>query len=66
MTKGSEMGEVTTITYARPDSKSLRVTVPQGVAKQFQLDEGDQLDWTIKAQDGKLIILVTPVPKKRK
>ena len=60
------MGEVTSITYARPNSKSLRVTVPQGVAKQFNLKEGDQLDWAIEAKDGKLIIVVTPKRKDRR
>jgi bifunctional DNA-binding transcriptional regulator/antitoxin component of YhaV-PrlF toxin-antitoxin module len=57
------MGEVTSITYARPNSQSLRVTVPQGIAKQFNLKEGDQLDWTIEAREGKLVILVTPKRK---
>jgi antitoxin component of MazEF toxin-antitoxin module len=65
MPKGSELGEVTTITFARPDSKSLRVTVPQGIAKQFELTEGDQLDWTIQAKDGKLVMLVTPIKKRK-
>ena len=60
------MGEVTTITYARPDSQSLRVTVPQGIAKQFNLKEGDQLDWTIEARDGKLAIVVTPKKKDKR
>jgi len=58
----SEMGagELSTLTKARPGSDSLRTTVPIGVAKQFKLNEGDQLDWTIEARDGKLIIIVTP------
>jgi antitoxin component of MazEF toxin-antitoxin module len=60
------MGEVTSITYARPNSQSLRVTVPQGIAKQFNLKEGDQLDWTIEAKDGKLVILVTPKRKEKR
>jgi antitoxin component of MazEF toxin-antitoxin module len=63
---GQAMGEVTSITYARPNSQSLRVTVPQGIAKQFNLKEGDQLDWTIEAKDGKLVIMVAPKRKEKR
>lgn len=57
------MGEVTTLTFARPKSQSLRTTVPQGISKQFSLHEGDQLDWTIEPREGKLIVVVTPKRK---
>jgi antitoxin component of MazEF toxin-antitoxin module len=65
-TIGSGLGEVTTITYARPNSQSLRVTVPQGIAKHFNLKEGDRLDWTIEARDSKLVIIITPKRRERR
>ena len=59
------MGELTALTHASPKSESLRTTVPRGICKQFNLKETDQLDWTIEARDGRLIIVVTPKKKAR-
>ena len=37
-----------------------------GIVKQFNLSEGDKLDWEIRAETGKLIIeVVKPVSGKR-
>jgi len=58
------MGETTTLTKASTKSESLRTTVPAGIVKQFSLNEGDKLDWTLKAENGELIIKVKPIPKK--
>ncbi len=55
------MGEITVLTKATTTSNSLRTTVPSGVAKQLRLREGGKLDWEIKAEDGKLIVVVTPL-----
>jgi len=49
------------LTKATPKSRSLRTTVPTGIVKQFDLSEGDKLRWEIKAKDGDLIIVVTPL-----
>jgi hypothetical protein len=57
------MGEVTTLTFASPKSESLRTTVPRGICKQFNLKEGDHLDWTIEPREAKLIIVVSPTKK---
>jgi bifunctional DNA-binding transcriptional regulator/antitoxin component of YhaV-PrlF toxin-antitoxin module len=54
------MGETTTLTKASTKSQSLRTTVPAGIVKQFSLKEGDKLDWVLKADAGKLIIVITP------
>ena len=35
-----------------------------GIVKQFNLSEGDRLNWEIKAQDGELIIVVKPLKGK--
>jgi len=39
-------------------------TVPAGIVKQFNLKEGDMLEWKIKAESkDKLIVIVKPVSK---
>jgi hypothetical protein len=35
------------------------------VVKQLGLREGDQLDWSIEAKDGRLILIVSPKKKSR-
>ena len=51
------------ITKATSKSKSLRATIPMGIAKQFSLSEGDKLDWEIRAENGELIIVVKPLKR---
>jgi bifunctional DNA-binding transcriptional regulator/antitoxin component of YhaV-PrlF toxin-antitoxin module len=58
------MGETTSLTKATTKSKSLRTTIPMGIVKQFNLSEGDKIDWEIRAEEGKLIIVVKPVKGK--
>jgi len=53
-------GEMTTLTPATANSKSLRTTVPAGIVRQFRLKEGDKLSWEIEAREDKLIIVVRP------
>ena len=57
------MGFKTTIAKASTIANSYRTTVPAGIIKQFDLREGDVLDWTLKAENGKLIIVVKPEKK---
>lgn len=57
------MGEITTLTKAAPKTISLRTTVPANIVRQFKLADGDKLDWTLEVQDGKMIIVVTPIMK---
>jgi len=59
------MGEITVLTKATSKSKSLRTTIPMGIVKQFNLSEGDELNWEIRAEDGELIIVVKPVKKRK-
>ena len=54
------MGFTTTIAKASTVSNSYRTTVPAAVINQFNLKEGDKLDWTLKAENGDLIIVVKP------
>ncbi len=55
------MGEITTINKAATKTTSLRTTVPASIVRQFKLGDGDKLDWTLEIQDGKMIIVVTPI-----
>ena len=54
------------ITRATSKSKSLRTTIPMGIVKQFNISEGDKLDWEIRAENGELIIVVKPLKGERK
>jgi len=58
------MGENTVLTKATTRSRSLRTTVPMGIVKQFDLSEGDELSWEIRAENGELIIVVKPKKKR--
>lgn len=60
------MGEITVLTKATSKSKSLRTTVPMGIVKQFNLIEGDKLNWEIRAERGELVIAVKPIKGERK
>ncbi len=55
------MGEITVLSKATTTSNSLRTTVPSGVAKQLKLKVGGKLDWEIKAENGQLVVIVTPL-----
>ncbi len=58
------MGETTSLTKATTKSKSLRTTIPMGIVRQFNLSEGDKIEWEIRAEEGKLIIVVKPMKGK--
>lgn len=53
------MGFKTTIAKASTIANSYRTTVPAGIINQFNLKEGDKLDWELKAENGKIIIIVS-------
>ena len=50
----------TTIAKASTIANSFRTTVPAAIMNQFNLKEGDQLDWSLKAEDGELVIIIKP------
>lgn len=54
------MGEETVLSKATLKSRSLRTTVPMGIVRQFNLMEGDRLNWEIRAEGGELLIVVKP------
>lgn len=51
------MVETTKLVYANA-TKSLRTTVPRGIAKQFELEAGSMISWKIVPKDGILVIEV--------
>ena len=59
------MGEVTVITKATTKGRSLRTTIPIGIVRQFNLSEGDKLNWENRAENGDLIIVVKPLKEKK-
>ena len=59
------MGETTILTKATSKSRSLRTTIPMGIVKQFNLSEGDRLNWEVRVQDRELIIIVRPLKEKK-
>jgi len=60
----TEMGEITTITRTTTTkTKSIKSTIPTGIASHFNLVPGDQLEWFIISKDNKLCIRVEPRKK---
>lgn len=54
------MGEITTLTKAATRTTSLRTTVPASIVRQFNLRDGNKLEWTLDVKEGKMIIVVSP------
>ena len=55
------MGEITFLNKSATKSESLRTTVPMSLVKQFGLTEYDKLEWTLKVENGELVIQVKPI-----
>jgi len=55
------VGEKTTLARASSNFASLRTVVPMSIVKQWQLKEGDQLDWSWEARNGEMIIVIKTV-----
>lgn len=59
MTNGYE----TKVTRANAKVSSLRSTIPSGICKQLNLNEGDKLFWKLEIRDNDFIIVAKPVKK---
>lgn len=58
------MGDKTSLTKAASNTPSLRTTVPMNIVKQFNLAEGDELEWALIAEaEGKMGVRVSPIKK---
>jgi hypothetical protein len=55
------MGEITYLNKATNKGESLRTTVPMSIVKQFNLNDEDKLDWTLKVESGELVIQIKPM-----
>ena len=55
------MGEVTTLAKASSNYASLRTVVPMPVVRQWNLKEGDKLDWSWEVQNNEMIVVVRKV-----
>ena len=49
----------TKVSLARPNSLSLRTTIPEGIAKMIELNAGDSLRWDVKIKEKNLQITLT-------
>jgi hypothetical protein len=50
---------ISKVTYARPNSPSLRTTIPEGLVKMIELNAGDSLKWNIAIKDNNIEIIVS-------
>ncbi len=54
------MGEFSTkVTVARPNSTSLRATIPEAIVQLLDLKAGDEMVWTVRALSDKMNIHVS-------
>jgi bifunctional DNA-binding transcriptional regulator/antitoxin component of YhaV-PrlF toxin-antitoxin module len=59
------LGEITTLTKAATKTTSLRTTVPASIVRQFNLKEGNKLDWLLDVRNGQMIIIVKPIENQK-
>jgi hypothetical protein len=52
------VGEVTTIAKASSNYASLRTVIPMSIVKQWNLKEGDKLDWSWEARNNEMFLAV--------
>ena len=52
------MGEITTLALNSPNKASLRTTIPMFIVKQWGLNAGDKLDWSLEARKDEIVIVV--------
>ena len=57
------MVEITTLTKATSKSDSLRTTIPKSIVRQFELKQGDKIQWKMEVAEGKLLIKIEPISK---
>jgi bifunctional DNA-binding transcriptional regulator/antitoxin component of YhaV-PrlF toxin-antitoxin module len=54
----------TKVTIARPNSPSLRTTIPEGVVKLIDLGPGDELVWKVDIKENQVKITVSRMKHK--
>jgi hypothetical protein len=59
------MGEVTTISKASSNFASLRTVIPMSIVRQWNLKEGDKLDWSWAARNSEMVVVVRKLKAKK-
>lgn len=49
------------VSIARPQSKSLRATVPEGIVAFLELEKGNKLEWKMEIIEGERVAFVRKV-----
>ena len=57
MARGSS---TTTLVSTGGESNSLRTTIPMWIVRQFDLKPGHLIEWSLKAEDNRMTISVSP------
>jgi bifunctional DNA-binding transcriptional regulator/antitoxin component of YhaV-PrlF toxin-antitoxin module len=57
------MGEVTTVGKASSNFASLRTVVPMPIVRQWNLKEGDKLDWSWEVRSNEMFVVIRRVGK---
>jgi hypothetical protein len=57
----SRMGETTVAIKASSKFESLRTTIPMSIVRQWNLKNGDKLDWEWNVIEGQMSLVVTKV-----
>ena len=52
------MGLITRVASAKKGTRSLKTTVPEGIAEFLELSDKDELEWKMKFQDEQRVVLV--------
>ena len=53
-----------TASIARPKSKSLRATLPEGVVAYLDLHDGDKLEWRMEIESGEKVVKLRKAKKR--
>jgi hypothetical protein len=52
------MGELTTIPKASSNYASLRTVIPMSIVRQWNLKEGDKLDWSWEVRNNEMFVAI--------
>ena len=54
------------VSIARPKSKSLRATIPEGIVAFLELEKGDRLEWKMDIVNTERIVIVRKLKRQTK
>ncbi len=50
---------VSTASFASPQTKSLRATIPEGIVAYLGIENGDKIEWRMEILNGEKAVIVT-------